>query len=271
MLRHATLFLLAGFWLVMNGLLWRSEFHPNGSGIHSIPVEVVWNKILTAPDDSVLEVTKDGIKIGDFRWRPNVGDALATGKIASENADIEGMVKRASGYTIDIEGSLLSELLSRRVRFHGGLTFDPNRAWRSTDLNVSVRPMVWSLSAKSDSPTINLSFSDGASESTHRIDPTDLSGLFAMLGGLNVPLLNFPALAAQLPAGAGHSSPKAGLEWRAFQDTLNLRGSRLRAYRLEARLFDRHKIVVWITRVGEILKAELPGGHIVKNSSVWGI
>lgn len=270
MLRHATLFVLAGFWLVMNGLLWRSEFSPNRAGTHSIPADVVWNKILTAPDDSVLEISRDGIKVGDLRWRPNIGDALATGKVASENADIEGMVKRTSGYTLDMEGSFLSETLARRIRFHGDLGFNPDRSWKSTQLNVSVRPMVWSLAAEAGARQIEVAFTDGDSETRRKFALSDLPGLLIGLGGLNTPLPELPGLAEGMAAGGTNNAPMV-LEWKAYQDTLNLRGSRLRAYRLEARLFDRHKITVWITRVGEILKADLPGGHSVKNSSVWGI
>ena len=70
--------LIALFWVVMNFLLWRSEFGGRGEIGGAVPVEVVWNKILTAPDDSALEVSHRGTKIGYFRWRANVGEEQAT-------------------------------------------------------------------------------------------------------------------------------------------------------------------------------------------------
>jgi hypothetical protein len=53
--------------------------------------------------------------------------------------------------------------------------------------------------------------------------------------------------------------------WQARTDWLKVSGARVRAYRLEAPLWDRHRIVIVVNRVGEIMRVELPGGLSLAN------
>ncbi|HVY72409.1 MAG TPA: hypothetical protein VHH73_20910, partial [Verrucomicrobiae bacterium] len=96
MLHRLVLLILIAFWLVMNTLLWRSEFGGKVEPGNGVPVGVVWQKILTAPDDSGLAVLQEGKRIGFLRWAPNVGEEKATGKTGTE--EIEGMVKVLANY-----------------------------------------------------------------------------------------------------------------------------------------------------------------------------
>jgi len=58
---------VAGFWLTMNVLLWQTELAPaKNSG--AVPVAIVWEKILTAADDSSLTVFKDGKLVGALSY-----------------------------------------------------------------------------------------------------------------------------------------------------------------------------------------------------------
>ena len=118
------------FWVCMNVLLWRSEFGGVTEFGSSIPVKVVWEKILTAPDDSTLEIMQRGRKAGYCRWRPNVGEELSTGKVGTGDYELEGMVKQLSGYRIDVEGSLILEKDSGRLRFNLSGVFATNRVWK---------------------------------------------------------------------------------------------------------------------------------------------
>ena len=49
MIPRITFLAITMFWVVMNVLLWRTEYGVRGSGI-AVPVDLVWRKILTAPD-----------------------------------------------------------------------------------------------------------------------------------------------------------------------------------------------------------------------------
>ncbi len=52
------------FWVAMNLLLWRSEFGSRDALGTPVPVELVWRKVLTAPDHSALQIRRDGTTIG---------------------------------------------------------------------------------------------------------------------------------------------------------------------------------------------------------------
>src|SRR5437762_6954267 len=100
-----TFFFLALFWLTMNFFLWRSEFGGRNELPSAVPPEKVWDKILTAPDDSSLNIHYHGKKIGYCRWAANVGQEQATGKVVSEDFNPEGMVEKLSSYTLELDGS----------------------------------------------------------------------------------------------------------------------------------------------------------------------
>src|SRR5271163_2135733 len=94
---------IAGFWLVMNFLLWRSQ-----SGAHSrigsaIPAKVVWDKILTAPDSSALEIYQNEKKIGTCEWRATAGDtAQALNNTLAEDYAPDGLIPQPGSYALSL-------------------------------------------------------------------------------------------------------------------------------------------------------------------------
>jgi hypothetical protein len=63
MISRVTFLLIAAFWIAMNVLLWRAEYVQDGTGIR-VPIALVLQKILTAPDISSLTVFQDSERIG---------------------------------------------------------------------------------------------------------------------------------------------------------------------------------------------------------------
>ena len=63
MIPRITWLLIAAFWVAMNVLLWRSEYGTHSNGI-PVPLDLVWRKVLTAPDASSLTVYQNGKKTG---------------------------------------------------------------------------------------------------------------------------------------------------------------------------------------------------------------
>src|SRR5689334_14386509 len=98
MLSRIAFLLITVFWLVMMVLLWRSEYIGNRGLGASVPLEVVWQKILTAPDNSSLEISHHGQKIGYCRWATIVGDDLSELTAKADEAPPEGMVESLSSY-----------------------------------------------------------------------------------------------------------------------------------------------------------------------------
>src|SRR3954469_1524383 len=105
MARKLSIALITLFWITMNALLWRAEFAGKEIGAE-VPVSLIWEKILTSPDDSGLAVNVAGDRVGYVRWAPNIGEEIATGKKATE-ADIEGRVKKLTGYTLHADGNFV--------------------------------------------------------------------------------------------------------------------------------------------------------------------
>src|SRR5882724_4252655 len=117
MFSRVTLILVTVFWLIMNFLLWRSEFGGRNHVGTSVPVEVVWQKILTAPDNSRLEILHHGKKIGYCQWTANVGQELATGKMITEEIPPDGLSQKLTSYRLDFEGNLSVIEGPNRLRF----------------------------------------------------------------------------------------------------------------------------------------------------------
>src|SRR4051812_16761051 len=105
------------FFIVMNVLLLRSEFGGRNEVRSTIPGDLVLGKILTAPDNSFLEVRHHGRKIGTCQLSPSVGQELATGKLMTEDLPPEGMVEELTSYTLEANGNVTLEEASR-LRFN---------------------------------------------------------------------------------------------------------------------------------------------------------
>ena len=62
-----------------------------------------------------------------------------------------------------------------------------------------------------------------------------------------------------------------GLRWEARNDWLKIGHSQVRVYRLHTRLLDRYQAVVVVSRVGEILRVELPNGLLLVNEALTNL
>lgn len=245
------------FWLVMNVLLWRSEFKGQNELGSDLPVEVVWKRILTAPDDSALEISFQEKKIGYCRWRANIGEELATGKAPSDESPPEGMIEKLSGYTIDVEGNLIWLESGARFRFEFHAGFTAAHRWKDFNIRISIRPRTLEIQGSAASDSLKLTMTDGEAKTERRLRYSELEDPASLLREFGFP-------AAENLGGAWSSlvDPKdvtLGLQWTARKDWLQIGNSKMRIYRLQARLLDRFQAVVIVSRVGEILRIELPG------------
>ena len=273
--RWAAFVVLFAFWLTMSVLLIRSEFGGVGKVASTVPAELVWNKMLTAPDDSTLEILHHGKNIGYCRWAPNVGEELATGKVHSE--ELEGRVRGPSHYTIDIEGNLLLDPASPRVRFENHAVFGANHTWKEVFFRAAMRPYAWEIRAKSQEQTVKYRVSDGEAQQENVFKFSDFNDPMKVLSeALGMPFL--PSLLPGLPPGlkSGSGANKVpvldqlslGLQWKARNDWMTIAHAQARVYRLEAHLFDRYQAVAVISRVGEILRIELPDEVVLVNDGL---
>jgi hypothetical protein len=250
--------LIVLFWVAMNVLLWQAEFGPGRELGSAVPERMVWERILTAPDDSSMEIRRNGRRIGYCRWLPTPSGASLDRRLGQAESRPEGMVREISGYTVSLEGNVLIQEPSVHFKFNLQAQLATNRTWLTFTLQLAVRPSTWEIQANATNETVVLRWAEGKAS-------WERTFTFAELRDPRMLLSEFEGPAALALTGLVSSWPKPGEAslapaWQARTDWLKVSGARVRAYRLEAPLWDRHRIVIVINRVGEIMRVELPGG-----------
>ncbi len=265
--------LVSVFWLAMVTLLWRSEFGERRLPGSTIPPGMVWQKILTAPDTSHMEIRSGTNVIGLCHWRPEVGQERATGaQLIDEEDPLEGMVEQLAYYTLDFDGSMTPPGFPTRVRFSFHLRLDTNNVWQNFDVNVAMRPDVYELSADASAQTVRLRVDAGGDQLNRSFRFAEFQNPQRLLRELGGPM--FPAIAAGfgIPLSTNALTLQSlGVRWEARNDSLVVGRNRVRAYRLQTKLFDRYRITFFISTVGELLRAELPGEIVLVNEALAGL
>lgn len=265
--------LVTVLWVTLTVLLCRSEFGARRPLGGSIPARVVWQKILTAPDQSTLEIRYGTNRIGYCRWRPDVGQELATGAILLEDEDpVEGMVRQLSHYTLDVDGNFALPDFPTRIRFSMALKLDTNQTWQTFATRVVLRPDFYELSANAAAQTVQLRFEAGADRMDRQFRFAELRNPQKLLLEFGGPMLPMMLTAAGVPLSTNSISPAAlGLRWEARNDSIVIGKNRVRAYRLQTKIFDRYRITFYVSPVGEILRGELPGDVTLVNDQLAGL
>lgn len=257
--------LITAFWVVMNVLLWRAEFGRGRETLSEVPWQTVVDRLLNAPDPSVLQITHHGVAAGTLRWIPTVEESRPDTD-AERSAVPEGMVD-ATGYNLDLDLNLLtgSEGPLGRTRLLAHLDLNTNYLWQTLNVRLFQRPSVWELSAKTGEEAVHVRFEEGRNswEETFRLQ--DLQQLSAVLGPYAA-LLPAPLIADLRQFGPQSLAPR--LRWQARNDWIKIGRSRVRTYRVELQFMDVYQIVVQLSRAGEILQVKLPDGILLSNESI---
>jgi hypothetical protein len=269
MLSRVAFALITLFWVTMNFLLWRSEFGgPNHLG-PVVPVERVWQQMLTAPDNSSLEILHHGQKIGFCRWAASVGDEPAQEKASGDEVPPEGMVKRLSSYRINFDGNVAVADFKTRLRFDLELKLAANHAWNEFNLRLNLRPDAWEIHSAAAEQTIRLKTMDEQGRSERVFKFSDLQNPDALLRELGAPPgLGLLTGLGGLPGSKAVPPLALGLRWEARNDSVTIGHASVRAYRLQAGLLDRYRITIFVSRVGEILRVELPDEIVLVNDQL---
>lgn len=270
MFKRAWFLAITLFWVTMNVLLWRSEMSLGEDAGTPLPVAAVWERMLTAPDESSLDVYHRGKKLGYVRWMPKVIEEASEAWPEDEDPNTpEGRVKRILGYELLLDGNLALDEGPQRLRFTWQAELDPRQAWRSMHFRLNQRPLALDVLAEAATETVTVRVGDDPPvfEQTFALD--ELAQPQALLGMVALPLPLGP-LANLLPA-AGKLDPRQvslGLDWRAASDTLRIGTARTRVYRLKARVLDKYEVTAVLSRVGEVLRLELPDRVLLLNEAL---
>lgn len=257
---------IALFWLTMNVLLWRTESGTRPAEDSEVPAQLVWRRMLTSPDSSSLQLLSHGRNIGFCHWITSVGEEWATLTEANMPA---GLPRKSRHYNIRLQGSVLVPQMTNRVRFEGDLKVGADRRWQELSLRCSVGSVIWELHADARRQTLQLNIQDGESQWNRAFSFSDLerpSGLAAEFLG---PYANELLGNIGLPSGPVSSdSSDLGIEWDAREDNFWIGHAPVRAYRLQTQLLDRYRITIVVSRVGEILRVELPDELVLVNDQL---
>ena len=255
------------FWLAMNFLLWRSQ-----SGAHSrignaVPVEVVWEKILSAPDTSSLDIYDHETKVGICHWVANiVNSRLSSNKFISDDYAPDDLNEQVTGYTLTLEGNA-TLANSNRIRFEASLDLSTNRTWRNFHLHLIMRPVVWDVRASAVTEKVALEMQDHGVKWQKEFtfsemrDPQSLWGelgettALGLLGGMGL-----------TPSMESLTGLAKSMDLQAHEDWVQFGHSNARAYRVET-IFLGRPLKLITSRVGEILWVDLPDGVTLRNEA----
>jgi hypothetical protein len=256
MIPRLTFLSITAFWIAMNALLWRAEYGSHGTGV-SVPVDLVWRKILTAPDVSSLTVFQDGQKTGFCQFSTSVEQAMAA--LDEDKLPPEGIVARA-GYQIRFEGNVSLGEFTNRLNFSGRLQFSSTRAWRELNLKLSSHLATVEIHSAAADQTVHLKIAADGAAIEHDFTFADLQNPGAVLNALTGKIGGGPLGGLDWPAVPQTPAALAGnLRWEAHHERLMLGREPVSAYRLETRVLDQ-PVVIDVSTLGEILRVELPGG-----------
>lgn len=254
---------IAAFWVGMNVLLWRAEYGSRGTGI-SVPTALVWQKILTAPDISTLNIYQNGERIGFCEFSTGVGQEMAA---LSESDALPENLHAGAGYQIRFNGNVSLGNFTNRLTFSGQLEFSHQHQWRKLNLKVSCHGGMIEIQSLASKQNVHLKITSDSfvSEQVFTFeelqDPNLLWRSLAGNFGVSPDYLDLPFI-PQTTGALGES-----IHWEAHRDRLILHGEPVPEYRLETRVLD-HSIVIYVSTLGEILRVELPGDTIVSSDQL---
>jgi hypothetical protein len=266
------LVLAATFWGAMSVLLWRAEFGGRGNLNSAVPVEQVWQRVLGAADYYRLEVRHHRKSIGFVRWFSAVVEQDAATPAAPTNDAFapEGRVVQPAQFNLDLDGMVSLGEERHPLRFDLSAVFSSNRDWRELDVRANLHGESWQLKASATEQSLSLGARGGAEEWNRTFTFEQLRNPEALVrefaGPWAVGLLGVPLAGLSNPGGPPDLA--LGLRWEARTDWMQFGQSRLRVYRVEAKLLDRYPVTVFISRAGEILRAELPDDVVLVNEGL---
>ena len=180
-----------------------------------------------------------------------------------------GLAGKAGSDRIHLDGNVTPGEFASRTRFEGSLKLANDQHWQELNLRLSVRPTVWKVRSVAAEQSVRFRTETGENRVERVFRFADLQNPDALLRELAGPFgaalvngLGLPAL-PQNPSGLG-----LAVKWEARYDTLKIGHEPVRVYRLDTHVLDRYVIKVFVSRAGEILRAELPNGIVLMHDQL---
>ena len=252
-----TFLAISAFWLTMNVLLWRAEYGSHGEET-PVPLNLVWQKILTAPDASSLTVFQKGERMGYCEVSTGIGREMAA--VDADRPPPEGIVRQA-GYGIHLAGNVALGDFTNRIKFDGRIEFVRPGEWRELNLKIFSRDLLVEIRSLAANRSAHVRIlADGAvlERDVSFADLQDPVALIrALAGNAADPLLD----AVELPDFAAAAAQRP--EWRAVRTRVRIGSEAVPIYRLETGALGQ-SVTVDVSPAGEVLRVRLPGGYVAR-------
>ena len=258
MIARLTFLGIALFWLVMNALLWRAEYGSH-AGDTPVPAALVWKKVLQSPDASALTVFQNGKRMGYCEFSTTVARQMAA--LDDNKLPPEASAARAD-YQIHLAGNFALGNFTNRIKFDGNIRFSSSNEWRELNLKISSRLANAEVRSFATNQIVHIKIGD------EDVSLFDRDVTFAELKQPDVLISsiagNFAGtlLGAVIPSGTTNSAaPK--FQWNARLTRVQLGSALVPIYQLETRVLGQ-PVVIEVSKLGEILRVQLPGGIVAR-------
>jgi len=240
------------FWVTMNVLLWRMEYGSQG-GDMPVPLQLVWRKILTAPDASSLSVYQKGDRTGYCELSTSVGQQMAA--MDENKPPPEGFSVRA-GYQLHFAGNVSLGDFTNRLKFDGHVSFSPQRTWQEVNLKITAHQATVEIRSQSTNQLVQVRITGDSGSIERTIPFSELANPGALLQAFFGNLADTLLGTIDLP----DFTPITGMqtvEWTARRTRLKIGTEYVPVYRLETTVLG-HVVSVDVSTLGEILRIRLP-------------
>jgi hypothetical protein len=198
-----------------------------------------------------------------LEWHPSIREASR-----SNGTAIEGMVSAPAGHSIRVSTRFHgSDSPLDRLMILGTVDLSPSNTWEKLQARVDHRPKSWEIHAEAGSDQIHMIYEAGRQRFEQTFETRNRAALQLMLA---------PYLTA-LPSGlipdnilSSPDSLTRSVSIEARSDWMQIGRSRVRVYRLSARLPGQLEATAFISRAGELLKIQLPDRLQLVNDAIVG-
>ena len=253
---------VAGFWVTMNVLFWRSEFGESGTET-PVPVSFVWKKILTTPDTASLNVYQKNQRIGFCEF--STGIARQMSALDQDKVPPEGL-SGPPGYRVHFSGNVSWGQLTHRLKFSGEFLFSPQRDWQEIELKLNARPTSVDITSIATNQTVEVRIANGGEVVEHHFTFAELRNpgqlMHTLLGNFADFFLGGLDLGELIPRDTAQK-----IQWTACRTRIKVGGENVPAYRLQTSLLG-NTVTLHVSTLGDILRVELPG-NITARIDEW--
>ena len=270
-MQRLILTILACFWAFMGYRLWQVEYAGQNLGA-AVDIEVVWDKVLNAQDEAPLSIVDERTdkSLGWMMWSPTV-----TRDVADERPEVEGMVRTALGYSLDIDRGRIfgtEHAVDFTFSFHVGFGPEPERDWTDIRLNVKQQNETVDYNVRLDAQSTNTFFSlnvESSSTANHAEiayadlrKPDKLVRAGMELAGVNPLVTAGATLAVRNLMGETQLAKSMSFKFpwpkQAHYDLLPAVRTRIKVYRVDVPIVEGMLLKIYINPLGEILRVEVP-------------